>query len=256
MDAVVVATQEKAFKIAALLQLKKGQNKSMWTKLLTVEVVVVGMRYTLVAVDTGLDYLGRKKGRKQQTSLALLGFILLLFFFPCPKHNRKKQNISVISNRKIGKARRDTGENNNTFQGHIARNEMDTHVDTCCAGANWTLMHYTGEIFDVSPFLNIYAPAQEIPVARCCTVWIDDEDKEYLLVGDEMLCFGTAMESSLINPNHIRAYVLSINDDPFNENELGIDVEELLILFDTTGTLVHFESRVPTYEKQHICLLS
>ena len=56
MDSVVVDTQEKAIEFAALLQLKQGQNRSMWTKLPAVEVVVVGMGYALVAVDTGLDY--------------------------------------------------------------------------------------------------------------------------------------------------------------------------------------------------------
>ena len=60
-----------------------------------------------------------------------------------------------------------------------------------------------------------------------------------------MLWFGTALKNSLINPNQIRAYGLSINDDPFNANELGIDAEELFILFNTTGTVVHFESNVP-----------
>ena len=64
---------------------------------------------------------------------------------------------------------------------------MDTHADPCCAGANWTPMYYTGEICEVSPFFNTYAPVQEIPVARCYTVWMDDEGKDYLLVGDEML---------------------------------------------------------------------
>ena len=102
---------------------------------------------------------------------------------------------------------------------------MDTHADTCCAGANWTLMHYTGDICGVSPFLNTYAPVQEIPVARCCTLWTDDEGKEYLLVDDKMLWFGTALENSLIDPNQIRAYGLSINDNPFNANELGIDAK-------------------------------
>ena len=86
-------------------------------------------------------------------------------------------------------------------------------------------MHYTGDICEVSPLFNTYAPVQEIPVSRCCTVWTYDEGKEYLLVGDEMLWFGTALESSLINPNHIRAYGLPINDDPFNANELGIDTK-------------------------------
>ena len=56
MDAVVVATQEKAVEVAALLQLKHGRNRSMWKKLTSVEVAVIGMGYTLVAVDTGLDY--------------------------------------------------------------------------------------------------------------------------------------------------------------------------------------------------------
>ena len=53
-------------------------------------------------------------------------------------------------------------------------------------------------------------------MARCCTVCTDDEGKEYLLFGDEMLWFGTALENSLINPNQIFAYGLSINDNPFN----------------------------------------
>ena len=74
----------------------------------------------------------------------------------------------------------------------------------------------------------------------------DDEGKDYLLVGGEMSWFGTALENLLINPNQIRAYGFSINDDPFNENELGIDAEELFILFHTIGTVVDFEYRVPT----------
>jgi hypothetical protein len=66
---------------------------------------------------------------------------------------------------------------------------MDTHVDTCCAGANWSLMDLTGEICDVNPFLDTYQPITEIPVARCCTVWTDQVDsQEYLLVGDTKCC--------------------------------------------------------------------
>ena len=55
MDAVVVVTQEKAVEAVESMQLKQGWNKSMWTKLSDVEVVVSGMGYALVAVDTGLD---------------------------------------------------------------------------------------------------------------------------------------------------------------------------------------------------------
>ena len=68
-----------------------------------------------------------------------------------------------------------------------------------------------------------------------------------------MLWFVTALENLLINPNQIRAYGLSIKDDPFNATELGMDAEELFIPFDTTGTVVYLESRVPTeWETTHL----
>jgi Reverse transcriptase (RNA-dependent DNA polymerase) len=116
-------------------------------------------------------------------------------------------------------------------------------------------MELTGEICDVNPFLESYQPVQHIPVARCCTVWTNQEDgNEHLLVGDQMLWFGTSLPNSLINPNQLRAYGHDINDDPFNSTrDFGIDTDNVFIPFDTTGTVVHFESRVPTeWEKTHL----
>ena len=48
-------------------------------------------------------------------------------------------------------------------------------------------------------------PVKEIPpVPRSCTVWTSlDTGQEYLLVGDQMLWFGTQLDHSLINPNQI-----------------------------------------------------
>ena len=106
----------------------------------------------------------------------------------------------------------------------MARNELDTDADTSCAGANWALLEYTGEICEVSPFLTTYDPIQEIPVARCCTVWTSDQTGiDYLLVGDQMLWFGTLLPNSLLNPNQIRAFGLEVFDNPFNDQEFGID---------------------------------
>ena len=108
---------------------------------------------------------------------------------------------------------------------------------------------------EVTPFLSSYEPVPEIPIARCCTVWTDQNDStEYLLVGDEMLWFGTLLPHSLINPNQLRAYGLTVNDDPFDHTRnFGIDLEQTFIPFDTTRRVVHFESRVPTeWEKTHL----
>jgi len=169
----------------------------------------------------------------------------------------KARHISIISKRHIGhtQLREFYQIRNQTKEGHIARNEMDTHADTCCTGANWSLMELTGEICDVNPFLDTYQPITEIPVARCCTVWTNHVDsQEYLLVGDQMLWFGTLLPNSLINPNQIRSYGHEVNDNPFDlSRDFGINSENTFIPFDTTGTVIHFESRVPTeWEKMHL----
>jgi hypothetical protein len=131
----------------------------------------------------------------------------------------KRRRISIVSKRHIGhlQSRSPYDVQNQTTPGHIAKNELDTHADTCCAGANWSPLELNGETCDVNPFLDSYSPVTGIPVARCCTVWTDlTTSQEYLLVGDQMLFFGTLLPNSLINPNQLRAYGLEVNDDPFD----------------------------------------
>ena len=131
--------------------------------------------------------------------------VTILLVMPRSKHKYEPYCISVISIRIIGQAKRDPGRvTNPTTPGHIVRNELDSHADTCCAGENWTPMLYTGEHCEVYPFLSTYNPVQEILIAQYCTVWTSDEGKEYLLVGDKMLWFGNTLVDSVINPNQLR----------------------------------------------------
>jgi hypothetical protein len=69
-----------------------------------------------------------------------------------------------------------------------------------------------------------------------------------------MLWFGTLLPHYLIYLNQLHAYGLDVNEDPFDSTrEFGIDSDHAFIPFDTTGTVVHFESRVPTeWEKTHL----
>jgi hypothetical protein len=109
--------------------------------------------------------------------------------------NKTRARISIISTRHVGRM---------------------SHTSSC-AGANWSLMELTGKLCDVNPFFASYQPVQEIPVAKCCTVWTDQTDSiKYLLVGDQMLWFGTQMPNSLLNPNQMRAYGIGVYDDPFD----------------------------------------
>jgi hypothetical protein len=116
---------------------------------------------------------------------------------------------------------------------------MDTHADTCCAGANWRLLDFTNEVCEVTPFLDSYEPVKEVMVTRCGTVWTSPiTGREYLLVGDQMLWFGSQMDHSLINPNQIHEYGIPVYDNPFSQSQFGIDCNDDFI--------VYFESRMPT----------
>ena len=155
-------------------------------------------------------------------TLKCLAWFVYLLVLPTPiinvtAGNIERKSVSVVSKRAIKEARRAYGDAipHETSPGVIARNEMDTHADTCCAGANWKLMETTNEVCEVTPFLDSYAPTKEVMVARCSTVWTSpDTGKEYLLIGDQMLWFGTQMGHSLINPNQIREYGVPVYDDP------------------------------------------
>lgn len=120
--------------------------------------------------------------------------------------------------------------------GHEARNKTDTHADTNCGGSNWRPIELTGEVCEVSPFLESYKPVEHIPVARCGSVWTSPvTGEEYLLVCDQMLYFGKVLPHSLVNPNQLRAFGIKVNDNPFEDDltNFGINCDEAFIPFDT-----------------------
>jgi hypothetical protein len=74
-----------------------------------------------------------------------------------------------------------------------------------------------------------------------------------------MLWSGTQLQHSLINPNQVHSSGLKVHDIPFATSApFGIELagNGVFIPFDTTGTIVHFESRVPNdWEKVHLPVL-
>jgi hypothetical protein len=141
---------------------------------------------------------------------------------------------------------------NATVMGTIGRNKMDTHADTCCTSANWQLLDFTNEVCVVTPFLDSYESVKEIMVARCGTVWMSpNTGSEYLLVSDQMLWFGSQIDHSLIKPNQIHEYGISMYDNSFSQSQFGIDCTDDFIPFNTTGMIVYFETHVPTDWETH-----
>ena len=97
----------------------------------------------------------------------LMSFVCVLAL-PHPMINKNigkqtRKSVSVVSKRVIKETRRAYGEAipHETTPGAIARNEMDTHADTCCAGANWKLMEMTNEVCEVTPFWTVTHPSRK-----------------------------------------------------------------------------------------------
>ena len=134
------------------------------------------------------------------------------------------------------------------------RTELDSHADTCVAGANFALYAETGETVTVSPFSSEYAALPDIPVGTVMTVYDDPRDgQSYLLVIHEALYFGDRMSHSLICPNQLRSFGVKVHDTflQFGADKHCIEVpdHDLTLPLEVDGTVSYLETRLPTPEE-------
>ena len=148
-----------------------------------------------------------------------------------------------------------------TVVGHMDANELDSNADTCCGGENCKLISLSGESFDVYPYTEKGYGSREVSVGTCATVWRHESGREFILILNEALWFGTELERSLINPNQLRHLGCQVQDDPCRDEPFGITTPEgMFIEMEMIGTKTIFESRVPSSreveELPHIILTS
>ena len=132
------------------------------------------------------------------------------------------------------------------------RNKMDTMADTCCAGANWTLMETIGVECSVNDFAGNQVGTQYVPVATCATLIREEKTGvETIVVGHQMLWFGSKLGKTLLNQNQIRHAGHVVRDDPTRQGEegFGIWADGIFIPFSNQGTKIYFESRAPSHRE-------
>ncbi len=135
-----------------------------------------------------------------------------------------------------------------------AQCELDTRADTICAGKNCRIISLTGQTCNVSGFHQSFGLLKNIPVAQVATAFITDTGEVVVLVINKALYFGQSMDHSLINPNQIRHFWISVSNNPYDEvHDFGIDHEECFIPFETEGSTVFFDTFVPSDEQLNTC---
>ena len=144
-----------------------------------------------------------------------------------------------------------------TISNFVSTTEIDNHADTCCFGANFTPIYFTGHVCQVQPFIDSYKSIDNVEICTAATAFDDDTTGlTYILVFNQGLWFGSKMQHSLINPNQCRAYGIQICDDPFDPfRTLSIydPISDLTIPLYMNGTICSLKTRVPTPQELQEC---
>jgi len=140
----------------------------------------------------------------------------------------------------------------------INRTELDSHADTCVAGANTIPLWFTDTKVNVSPFIGEYTPLTDVPIACVATAWDNPSDgRTVLLIINEALYFGDRMNHSLLCPNQLRHHGIVVNDTPrvFNpQSSHSIIIPGKLELpLMLNGIISLLETRKPTNDELDSC---
>jgi hypothetical protein len=133
--------------------------------------------------------------------------------------------------------------------------EMDTHADTCVLGKNFIIMHHTGRECDVFPYTESYEGIRGVQIVTGATSWTSQVTGEtFVLVIHEALWMPGSLTHSLVNPNQLRAFGSTIQDNPFTGPLSLEDPEEIVkIPLVLTGTNVGFTTRTPSQDELDEC---
>lgn len=122
---------------------------------------------------------------------------------------RNRRTSSIRKNKQQNKAKHNVVTD--------GRMELDSHADTIVLGSNAIILQYTSRECDVSPYADTYQPIIDVPIVTGAKVVTSDHTGlTYILVFNEAIWMGDILlDHSLINPNQMRAFGVSVQDNPY-----------------------------------------
>ena len=135
--------------------------------------------------------------------------------------------------------------------------ELYSHAETIVLGSNAIIMQYTNRECDVSPYADRYEPIRNVPIVTGTmrTVTSSDTGLTYILIFNEAIWMGEALDHSLINPNQLRFHGIDVHDNPFGDVAMQIasDSNDFVHPMQADGTTIFFDSRMPTNHELDNC---
>ena len=135
------------------------------------------------------------------------------------------------------------------------RCELDSHADTCVAGANCRLISHEGRKVSVHPYSEEYKPIHDVIIGSVATLWVDPTDgQSYILIIHEALYFGKRLADTLLCPNQLRAHGLKVQDvpkqfDSQSSHSILLPKGQVCIQLELDGVISGFETSRPTRQE-------
>ncbi len=140
--------------------------------------------------------------------------------------------------------------------------ELDTHADTCVAGANCIILEESNQTVNVSAFTDTHEPLINIPIVTAATAY-DEESTgtTYILILGQAIYLGNQMKNSFICPNQLRANGLIVEDCPKHlaprdnpsSHSIFAPEDNLMIPLQLRGVTSYFTTRTPTINEVETC---
>ena len=112
-------------------------------------------------------------------------------------------------------------------------------------GSNCVIMHYTGAECDVTPYTDAYEAIKSVPIVQAATAYDNPETGETIIL----------ILMTIVNPNQLRAYGITVQDNPFSEAPISIATEghEFTMPLQIKGTKLGVSTRTPTDSELQSC---
>jgi hypothetical protein len=136
--------------------------------------------------------------------------------------------------------------------------ELDSHADTCVAGANCVALEETYQTVDVSGFSEQLETLKNVPIVTAATAYDDPNTGiTYILIMGQAIYMGDTLQHSLICPNQLRARGVIVEDRPQHlstksnpsSHSIYDPDEDFRLPLSLKGVTSYFTSRTPTSQE-------
>jgi hypothetical protein len=140
--------------------------------------------------------------------------------------------------------------------------ELDSHADTCMAGANCVVLETTDQRVSVSAFMDQHKTFQDIPIVAAATAYdYADTGVTYILILGQAIYMGDTMPNTLLCPNQLRANGIIVDNCPKHlvppnrpsAHALVCQDQDIQIALNLQGATSYFVTRTPTVNEIETC---